>query len=503
MAISTGTKSIAHSMTHQWVNIGQQPTPATAKASVSWSFNRLQQINSNADKNGLRATVLGIAIVRVANVSLGADATNEDRYSAQVQREGMFSFNIVQPNIDTKLIKQTQNLAFMGMTGRMINPAFQAYVDDLPPKQGITQDVLSVTKPSNYPFAGGDPTVAFDRFSSLNQFESWNDNYNFVQVSSTDGASAKFVDATMIPLCQYSGSSAGASWESKDCLPFPAFTNSNTPWTVTVGCLQDKAGSFNNPTFVSDNMDCWVLIRYVKKTDEIRIGMLPSIINTPIGDGNYNPLPYLYRVIASVPDFGATTKSHGITVPYAPEDWYTFASTSQLRLNDNGVQCFPLDSFSEAEVTITHFNVGSYRGGNPKARFDYNGFVTSTTLTLDNFSAGIVGVASSIPCFPFAVNHLFMSGFPPAFMSTPNLSSSRLNITYTGTLNAAQKSNVISIHVNEFYDKDMPKLLAYALFGDSNMPANVQLPSIVPMVDAATSKTDLVRMIVPCKANPL
>ena len=501
MAISNGTAAIKHKFTREWVNVGVQTTPSTTKASITFNLNKLQEVNSNADKNGMRASVLGFAVVRYCDYALGADAVNGTIRTAQVQREGMFSINISQPNLSTKYQKQDENLALMGAAARNINPAFCALVDNLPPKQGLYQDIFSVGAGA-YPKAEGTVHAAFDRFSSLNQFESWNDNYNFATVSSLAGESASFVDATMIPACQYSGDSNKGAWFDKDVIPLAMLTNNNTPWTVKVQCEIPVGNGFNNEAIATDNMDLWVLVTYTKKSDKPRFGMLWSLIHTPVGDGNYNPLPLLYRMIAITPTYNATTVANGITLPYDPIDAYTFVTTAQLRLYDDGVQCFPRDSRADYQVSADHFNYGSLAGGNPKLRWDYFGKTATTIIALNSIDASLGGSMSTCPWVPLATNHLFMAGFPPAFMSDPNASTSRMQITYSATLTSAQKLNVVSIHVNEFYDADAPKMIAYALFGDSNQPAGVRLPDIIPLVDEFTNKTDLARKLVPFECNP-
>lgn len=501
MGLSSGTASIKHKFTREWVNVGLQATPSTAKANITFNLNKLQEVNSNADKSGMRASILGFAVVRYCDYSLAADVVNGTVRTAQVQREGLFSINISQPNLSTKYQKQDENLALIGAAARNINPAFCALVDNLPPKQGMFQDVFSVGA-GVYPQAEGTAHAAFDRFSSLNQIESWNDNYNFATVSSAVGEECTFVDATMIPACQFSGDSNKGAWYDKDILPLPMLTNNNTPWTVKVQCEIPVTDSFNNETIVTDNMDLWVLVTYTKKTDKPRFGMLWSLVHTPVGDGNYNPLPLLYRMIAVTPTYNATTVSQGITLPYDPIEAYTFVTTANVRLYDNGVQCFPRDSKADFQVSADHFNVGSLMCGNPKIRWDYFGKKQGTVTALNTIDGSLAGSMSSCPWIPLATNHLFMSGFPPAFMSDPNSSTSRMQITYSATLSAAQKLNVISLHVNEFYDADAPKMIAYALFGDSNQPAGVRLPDIIPLVDEFTNKTDLARKLVPFECNP-
>lgn len=503
MALKTGIFGLQHTLTGQWINIGQQNTPITNKQSIVFNFNRLQDVNSNAKKNGLSAYFAGMAVVRHA--SYQTSASGFDVVTAQIQREGCFSVNIQQPNLSTKYQKQIENLALIGTASRVIHPLFCAMVGNLPPKQAMLQDTFEGAANANSaPFSFAPVNGAFDRFSSLNAVESWNDNYNFAKVSTNGADDVQFTDATMIPACHYSGSSKAGGWLDKDIIPLATLTNNNMPWTVTVQCdiprdnYIDPASVFKN-----DSMDVWAYVVFRRATDTVRCGVLWSVIRTPIGDGNYNPMPLLYRGIFSVPNYGDATQvvaGSGITTPYHPEDFYTFASTAQVRLLDNGDQVFPLDSYSDAQKALDHFNVGSVLGGNPKLRYDYFGNNTSTNTKVSGLIANGEGDFSSLPWFPLVTNHLFAKGFPIAFLSDPQNAESRLQITYTTVLNAAQKANVIAIHVNEFYDQDVPKLLSYGLYGDSNQPAGSRIGSVLPLVDRLTNKSSIVRKLVPWEA---
>lgn len=501
MALQNGIFGLQHTLTGQWINIGQQNTPTTAKQSIVFNFNRLQDVNSNAKKNGLSAYFAGMAVVRHAEYQTINGAANV--VTAQVQREGTFSINIQQPNLSTKYQKQTENLALMGAAARVIHPIFCALVNNLPPKQSILQDTFqSAASAQNEPFYNAPLNAAFDRFSSINQIESWNDNYNFANVLTIVGAKQNITDATLIPACQYSGSSVAGSWLDKDIIPFACLTNNNMPWTVTLQCEIPRVDYIDaSAGFSTDVMDVWAYIVFRRATDTVRCGVLWSVIRTPIGDGNYNPMPLLYRGIFSTPNYGdATQVTSGITTPYHPEDFYAFVSTSQIRLLDNGNQVFPLDSYSEAQKALDHFNVGSVLGGNPKLRYDYFGDNPNTVSNVNTIINNGAGQFSSLPWFPFATNHLFAKGFPIAFLSDPQNAESRLQITYTTVLNAAQKSNVVAIHVSEFYDQDVPKLLSYGLYGDSNQPAGSRLGSVMPLVDRITNKSSIVRKLVPWEA---
>jgi hypothetical protein len=503
MALGTGIVKLQHNMTLKWVNIGRQNTPQTAKSSITFDFSKLQNVNSNADKNKLRAGFVGMAIVRYVDADLAPDIGNGDKYTAQVERDSFFTVNVSQPNLSTKYMQQSQNLALVGQAALNINPAFCSLVDNLPPKQGIRQTVSPGAFGANYPNAQGDMSLANDRIASTYGTESWNDLLNFAAVSSFGGKNSTFVDATMIPACQYSGNSSHGTWIEKDQLPFPLLTNNSTPWTVTIQCENAVADQFNSATINTDVMEVWALVAFRKKSDTIRIGVLWSISNTPIGPGNYNPNPLFYRVIASVPTFNDYTNVvDGITLPYVPVNHYAFASTTQIKLNDDNVQVFPLDSYSDYQSVIDHYNAGSLLGGNPKLRYDYWGVVTSTVTSLSAFDPQYIGEISSMPWLPLAVNHLFMSGFPCGFMSDPQTASTRLNITYTGTLSATSMANVISIHVNQFYDDDMPKIMSYGLYGDSNQPAGSRLPAAIPLVDNYGMKVSLIRKIVPLECAP-
>lgn len=501
MALQNGIFGLQHTLTGQWINIGSQNTPTTVKQAIVFNFNRLQDVNSNAKKNGLSAYFAGMAIVRHAQYQ--TSSSGFDVVTAQVQREGCFSINIQQPNLSTKYQKQSENLALMGAAARVINPMFCALVDNCPPKQSILQDSFQNQASGNdEPFYESSAGVAFDRFSSLNQIESWNDNYNYVPVLTSASEKRRFTDATMIPACEYSGSSSHGSWLDKDIIPFACLTNNNMPWTVTVQCEIDRTNSIDSAaTFETDKMDVWAYIVFRRATDTVRCGVLWSVIRTPIGDGNYNPMPLLYRGIFSTPNYGDTTQiTNGITIPYHPENFFNFVSTSQIRLLDNGNQVFPLDSYSDAQKSLDHFNVGSVLGGNPKLRYDYFGNTTTTVSNVSNIILNGAGQFSSLPWFPFATNHLFAKGFPIAFLSDPQNAESRLQITYTTVLNSAQKANVVAIHVSEFYDQDVPKLLSYGLYGDSNQPAGSRLGSVLPLVDRLTNKSSIVRKLVPWEA---
>lgn len=498
MALAKGTVRLAHEMAPQWFKVSTQVTPATAGTSIQWSLNTMQQINSNASKNGLKAYFVGMSIVRHANVTLGEGTANA--FSAQVNREAYFSVNIQQPNVSTKYMKQNTNLALLGQLSRTINPAMVALADNLPPKQGLYQDMFAASYGLSASIKSSPFAFAQDRFSSLS-VESWGDNYNFQSVGSEAGGDVDFVDATTIPACQYSGNSKHGSWLDKDILPLPLLTNNNMPWVVTLNTLIDLNNQFDTGTITKDVCELWILVSFRKDTAAIRSGLLWSIQQTPIGPGNYNPMPLLYRGIYCVPTYDAATVTEGgIRLPYAPLDFYAFASTAQIRLIDTGDQVFPLDNYSEAQKFLDHYNDGSRLGGNPKCRWSYYGTPASTVYALDTIDGSFVGDAAGLPFFPLVANHLFIKGFGVGFMADPQDSSTRLQITYTTPLPVTGEKNVFSVHVSEFYDHDSPIILAYGLFGDANQPAGSRMPSIIPLTDNVSARSMLVRKLVPWEA---
>lgn len=498
MALKTGISKLKHQLVSGWFPIGQQTTPTTAKDTITFNFNKLQNVNSNAAKNGLTAYVMGVAIVRHGKYAL-ADNSGNNVYSAQINRDAFFDINVSQPNISTKMMKQDENLALMGLVSRVVNPAFCAMEDTLPPKQGVLQTNFEMTSPvSSYPSNFAPIQGSFDRMSSLNPSESWNDNRNFALVASDGGGETEFVDATLIPVCHFSGVNRYGGSMDKDIIPFSTLTNNNMPWTVTVTAAQNVADQFQNPTKTSDTMDVWAFVVFRKNSESVRCGVLWSLSHTPIGDGNYNPMPLYYRGIFLAPKFASAT-TVGIKIRYLPQDFYTLASTAQIRLLDNGEQVFPLDSYSEAQQSINHFNAGAFVGGNPRLRFDYFGSLNTTSPAYSDFDAAteLAGFFSPMPLFPLVANHLFMDGFPVAFMSDPQNAESRLQVTYSVSLSDAIKASVISLHVSQYYDDDAPKLLSYGLYGDSNQPAGSRLGQIRPLFDEDKQNSMLVRKIVP------
>ena len=498
MALARGTVKLAHNMAPQWFKVGTQNTPSTAGTSVSFSLNAMQQINSNAAKNGLRACYVGMAIVRNATYTLGAGAA--DAFTAQIQREAAFSVNIQQPNISTKYMKQNTNLALLGQLCRSVNPAMIALADNLPPKQGTFQDMFqsdagisSAIRSAAFAFAG-------DRFSSMSA-ESWGDNYNFAFVGAVAPGDGSFTDATVIPACHFSGANKHGNWIDKDILPLALLTNNNMPWVVTLQCDIDVSTQLDTGVYTKDVVELWILVSFRTASDTIRSGVLWSISQTPIGPGNYNPMPLLYRAIFASPVYNAATVSAGgIRLPYGPYNFYGFASTAQVRLIDTGDQVFPLDNYSEAQKFVDHFNEGSRANGNPKCRWDYYGNVVDTNYALSGIQADFLGKASAMPFFPLVSNHLFIKGFGVGFMADPQDSSTRLQVTYTTPLPAGAEKDVYSLHVSEFYDHDAPIILAYGLFGDANQPAGSRMPSILPLTDNVTAKSMLVRKLVPWEA---
>lgn len=513
MGLSTGRTKLSHQLPPQWIKLGAENAPAIVGNSINFSFNQLQNVVSNASKNGFRVDALGMAIVHNQSVDLPAGVAELRMF--QINRDGHFNVNITQPNMDTKIMKSDTNLAMLGQAARIINPVFCALESTCPPKQGILQDTFAYGAfDRNYPINAAGAAFSSDRFSSINKVESWDDNKNVGAVGSIAIVSRSTVDVTMVPFAHYSGDNKYGSSATTDKIPFATLTNSNMPWQVRITNVVSAVSGFVAGTVItSDSFEIWVYLTFTKKSDRIFVGMLWTLQQTPIGGGDFNANPLLYRGIFSTPKYGVTgITDNGIAVTYVPENNHQFASKSVLRLFDDGTQCFPLESFSDYDRTVDHWNNGSLRGGNPTIRWDHRGVVASTifkspTSTIvagsinNSLDAGILGLVSSMPWLPLAANHLFLAGFQVGFMSDPQNATSRLKISFDETLTAAQLAGVVSLHVNEFYDADMPKLFAYAIYGDSNQPVSTQLPTIIPCTDEMTSKSDLVRKIVPCMGN--